>query len=72
MSELVVTVPEEKPVQESDSQVKSAADEAALAAQKEGLVAAGEEAEARAKKRKAEVKDSSKTKKVCLFAIIVM
>ena len=72
VSELVVTVPEEKPLQESDSQVKSAADEAALAAQKEGLVAAGEEAEARAKKRKAEIKDSSKTKKVCLFAIYHM
>ena len=67
-SELVVTVPEEKPLQESESLVKSAADEAALAAQKEGLVAAGDEAEARAKKRKVEAKDSSKAKKVCLLA----
>ena len=65
-SELVISVPEAKPVYVTEAQSKSAVDEAALAAQREGLVAAGEEAEAKAKKRKAEIKDSSKTKKVCL------
>ena len=47
---------------------KNAADEAALAAHKEGIVAAGEEAEAKSKKRKAESKESTKLKKVDQFS----
>ena len=45
----------------------SAADEAALAAQKEGIVAVGDEADARSKKRKIETKDTTKSKKVSIF-----
>lgn len=44
----------------------SAADEAALAAQKEGIVAVGDDADARSKKRKIETKDATKPKKVSI------
>ena len=65
VSELVVTeAPEERSSAISEAQVKTATDKAAAAAVKEGLVAPGKETEAKAKKRKAEAKDSSKLKKV--------
>lgn len=46
----------------------SATDEAALAAQKEGIVAVGAEADARSKKRKIETKDTTKPKKVSILS----
>ena len=64
VSELVLQAPEEAAANGADSQPMSVADEAALAAQKEGLVATGAEAEAKAKKRKAEQKEALKQKKV--------
>lgn len=48
----------------SEGQVRSAADQAATAAAGEGLVKPGKEAEARAKKRKAEANAAAKQKKV--------
>jgi len=48
----------------SDGQVRSAADQAATAAEGEGLVKPGKEAEAKAKKRKAEASAAAKQKKV--------
>ena len=47
-----------------EGQVRSTADEAAAAAEKEGLVKSGKETDAKAKKRKAEIKDVAKQKKV--------
>ena len=49
-----------------DTQVPSAADRAAAAAENEGLVVPGKESEVRAKKRKAETKEATSQKKVCL------
>ena len=46
-----------------ESQFRSAADQAAAAAEKEGLVQPGKEAEVKAKKRKAEVSAATKQKK---------
>lgn len=63
-SELVLAGPEEKSADIAQSRVKNATEEAALAAHKEGIVAAGEEAEAKSKKRKVEAKESAKLKKV--------
>ena len=51
-----------------DSQIPSAADRAAAAAENEGLVAPGKESEVKAKKRKAEVKEAASQKKVCSTA----
>ena len=47
-----------------DSQIPSAADRAAAAAENEGLVAPGKESEVKAKKRKAEAKEAASQKKV--------
>ena len=47
-----------------DGQIRSAADQAAAAAEKEGLLKPGIEAEARVKKRKAEASATAKQKKV--------
>lgn len=48
----------------SEGQVRSAADQAAAAAENEGLLKPGKEAEAKAKKRKAEASAAAKQKKV--------
>ena len=64
-SEFQAAVPEVPLPPRNESHVKSAADEAVLAARKEGLVATGDDVEAKSKKRKTEAKDSSKIKKVC-------
>lgn len=48
----------------SEGQIRSAADQAAAAAENEGLLKPGKEADARAKKRKAEVNAAAKQKKV--------
>ena len=65
VSELVVSAPpQEDSSKFNDTRVKSAADQAAVAAEREGLVAPGKETEPKTKKRKAEVKDTSKQKKV--------
>ena len=71
VSELVLSMPENDIPTKGDSR-KSAADIAAAAAEKEGLVAQGEEAETKAKKRKAEAKDSSKQKKVTYSQVHAM
>ena len=69
VSELIVSMPtEEKTKQTGDIRVKSASDKAAVAAEKEGLVAPGKEAEAKVKKRKAEANASAKPKKVILIS----
>lgn len=67
-SELALAIPTGTPASGVESQTRSAADEAALAAQKEGLVAASAEADHKTKKRKLEAKDLSKQKKVRLQA----
>ena len=65
VSELLVSKPEEdKLAKAGESRSKSAADLAAAAAAKEGIVETGEEVEAKSKKRKTETKDQSKPKKV--------
>lgn len=61
-SELVVSTGSPKLVT-SDNQVRSAADEAAAAAEGEGLLKPGKEGEAKAKKRKAEAAAATKPKK---------
>jgi hypothetical protein len=64
-NELIVSMPkEEKLAKVGESRVKTVADLAAEAAEKEGLLAAGKEADAKTKKRKNEVKDTAKQKKV--------
>ncbi|MCJ1396253.1 hypothetical protein MMC18_009142 [Xylographa bjoerkii] len=64
VSELVVTEPPDETSSGTlDARVKTAADKAAAAAEKEGLVIPGKETDAKAKKRKAEAKDSGKLKK---------
>lgn len=62
-SELVVSQPEEVKVSTSEA-ARSAADAAAAAAEKEGLLSQKEANEAKVKKRKAELKESTKLKKV--------
>jgi hypothetical protein len=69
VSELVVTeAPDETSLKQSEG-YKSAADIAAAAAEKEGLVVPGAETEAKAKKRKidAKEKDLAKSKKVSTY-----
>jgi hypothetical protein len=48
----------------NETQTRSASDRAAAAVENEGLLKPGKETEAKAKKRKAEVNDASKPKKV--------
>ena len=64
-SELVVSTGSPKMIA-GESQVRSAADQAAAAAENEGLLKPGKEADARAKKRKAETNAAAKQKKVLL------
>lgn len=67
VSELMVSSGSPKQTAASgDSQIPSAADRAAAAAENEGLLAPGKETELKAKKRKAEVKETASQKKVCL------
>ena len=64
-SELVVSTGSPKPGSAVvEGQIRSAADQAAAAAEKEGLLKSGVEAEARVKKRKAEASATAKQKKV--------
>ncbi|MCJ1245591.1 hypothetical protein MMC30_002795 [Trapelia coarctata] len=64
VSELVVSeAPDETSWKTSEARAKTATDRAAAAAEKEGLVALGKDTDAKAKKRKADVKDSAKAKK---------
>lgn len=64
-SELVVSTGSLKPVAgTTDVQVRTAADQAAAAAENEGLLKSDKEAEAKTKKRKAENSASDKLKKV--------
>lgn len=53
----------------SEGQVRSAADQAAAAAENEGLLKPGKEADARVKKRKAEANAAAKQKKVPLTSV---
>ena len=63
--ELAVSGPEDEiSANTQEAYSKSVFEGGAAAAEKEGLVATGEEAEAKSKKRKAETKDSLKPKKV--------
>lgn len=65
VSELVVSeAPDETSAKTSEARAKSATDKAAAAAEKEGLVAMRKETDSKAKKRKIDIKDSAKTKKV--------
>ena len=67
VSELVVSsVTSEKKPYASDNQAKSATDRAAAAAENEGLLAPGKDAEIKAKKRKAEASAAAKQKKASL------
>ena len=67
-SELVVSsVTSAKKTNANDNHVKSATDRAAAAAENEGLLGSGKEAEIKAKKRKAEASAVAKQKKVSLF-----
>ena len=54
-----------------DSQVRSASDLAAAAAENEGLLKPGKETETKAKKRKVEASDTAKQKKVCDFGPVI-
>lgn len=64
-SELVVSTGSPKPVAgTTDGQVRTAADQAAAAAENEGLLKSDREAETKTKKRKAESGASEKQKKV--------
>ena len=67
VSELVVSeAPDETSRKTFEARARTAADRAAAAAEKEGLVALGKETDTKGKKRKPDVKDSAKTKKVNL------
>ena len=67
MSELIVSSGSPRPnVASGDSQIPSAADRAAAAAENEGLLTPGKESEVKAKKRKAEAKEAASQKKVRL------
>lgn len=67
VSELMVSSGSPRPNMASgDSQIPSAADRAAAAAENEGLVPPGKESEVKAKKRKVEVKEAASQKKVRL------
>lgn len=64
-SELVVSTGSPKPVAgTTDGQLRTAADQAAAAAENEGLLKLGKEAEVKSKKRKAEGSAPDKQKKV--------
>ena len=64
-SELVVSTGSPKlGTATTEGQARSFADQAAVAAENEGLLKAGSESEAKAKKRKAEANASAKAKKV--------
>ncbi len=62
-SELVVSTGSPK-LLTGDAQARSAADQAAVAAENEGLLKPGKEADAKVKKRKAEANATAKQKKV--------
>ena len=67
VNELLISIPtEEKAKKTSEARVKSALDKAAIAAEKEGLVAPGKETDAKAKKRKADATAAAKQKKASL------
>lgn len=68
VSELIVSSTTPKQIAAAhDSQVRSASDLAAVAAENEGLLKPGKETEAKTKKRKVEASDTTKQKKVCDF-----
>lgn len=70
-SELVVSTGSPKPaVGTFDGQIRTAADQAAAAAENEGLVKIGKEAETKVKKRKAETSAGEKQKKVATILAI--
>ena len=72
-SELVVSeAPDERSLRTAEARAKTATDKAAAAAEKEGLVEPGKETEAKAKKRKAEAKELTKSKKVMLSCIMML
>lgn len=65
VNELVISIPtQEKAKKMGEARSKSALDKAAIAAEKEGLVASGKETDAKAKKRKADANAAAKQKKV--------
>lgn len=65
VSELIVSsTTSKKSTNTSESQIRSATDRAAAAAENEGLLTPGKEADAKAKKRKAEATAAAKQKKV--------
>ena len=66
VSELIVSSTTPKQIAAThDSQVRSASNLAAAAAENEGLLKPGKETEAKAKKRRVEASDTTKQKKVC-------
>ena len=65
VSELIVSTGSPK-LAPAEGQVRSAADQAAAAAENEGLLKPGKEADAKVKKRKAEATTVAKQKKVIL------
>ena len=67
VSELVVSIGSPK-IAAGEGQIRSATDQAAAAAESEGLLKPGKEVDARAKKRKAETNPTSKQKKVTLIS----
>ena len=67
VSELVVSTGSPK-LAAGEGQIRSATDQAAAAAESEGLLKPGKEVDARAKKRKAETNPTSKQKKVTLIS----
>lgn len=70
VSELVVSEASDETSRKTlEARAKTATDRAVAAAEKEGLVAMGKETDMKAKKRKADVKDSAKTKKVGLATV---
>lgn len=70
-SELIVSPGSPKP-DAGDNHGRSAADEAAAAAEGEGLVKSGKDVEAKIKKRKAESNTSAKPKKVGFAATVLI
>ena len=65
VSELIVSIGSPQ-LAENEIQVRSAADQAAAAAENEGLLKPGKEVDTKLKKRKAETNAASKQKKVLL------
>ena len=65
VNELLISVPTEDKVKKTnEARSRSALDKAAIAAEKEGLLAPGKEMDAKAKKRKADATAAAKQKKV--------